>query len=483
MRFVDASLRRRALFYLAALAAAAVAVFLGTYLLGRHPSLEDELERLTSPRTTPDSGRSRGIPSLQLAEAPPEAPVVVQDPGGEPLGAGILVSRSPLEPAGMVVIADLPALAPAAGDEAAAFASGLSAFLSRPPAGLRVGLRALAGAAGECGATDALAGIGRRGGGDLAMVLDSASGLGRGPRNPAGAVRAAADDLASVAGEHCVVIVAGGEERCGADLCGTFAPPGGAAQRIHVLLLAPRPRPGTDPGMPDAGSAGMAPPVFEPAWAAPYRCLADRSGGTVAAISSPAELEAALRRIAGTLESAVVVKGFHFTGQEIRGISPGGDAGWGATLRSGTGTGSQTFESDLFPTAFAVSPGVHVIKARYGGQERTAAVAVAAGERAEVRVAFPTGEVFLQALDTAGREIVGDSSGFHCAWGADVFPGGSEESDAVARTCSFPALLELAPGTYRIRTRWKGIEKVIDEVTVEAGASTVRAVSFGKTDN
>ena len=45
-----ASLMRRALLYLAALAVAAIAVFLATYLLGRHPSLEAELERLTSPR-------------------------------------------------------------------------------------------------------------------------------------------------------------------------------------------------------------------------------------------------------------------------------------------------------------------------------------------------------------------------------------------------------------------------------------------------
>ena len=53
----------------------------------------------------------------------------------------------------------------------------------------------------------------------------------------------------------------------------------------------------------------------------------------------------------------------------------------------------------------------------------------------------------------------------------------------MASTCSFPARLELAPGTYRVRARWKGVERVIEEVTVEAGASAVRAVSFGKSDN
>jgi hypothetical protein len=121
-----------------------------------------------------------------------------------------------------------------------------------------------------------------------------------------------------------------------------------------------------------------------------------------------------------------------------------------------------------------------VVKSRYGGQERTAAVAVAPGERAEVRVTFATGELFLQALDASGGEIVGDSAGFSCAWGADIFPAGGDESQRVAGTCSFPARLELAPGTYRVRARWKGIERVIEEVTVEAGASAVRDVSFGK---
>ena len=96
---------------------------------------------------------------------------------------------------------------------------------------------------------------------------------------------------------------------------------------------------------------------------------------------------------------------------------------------------------------------------------------------------FATGELFLQALDAAGGEIVGDSTGFRCAWGVDVFPGGGEESQPVASSCSFPARLELAPGSYRVRARWKGIERVIDDVTVEAAASAVRAVSFGSSDN
>ncbi len=473
---------RRSILYVAALAAAATAVFFTTYFFGRHPSLEAELERLTAPRPLADPGRSKGIPSLQPAEPAPEVPVAPRETGSEPLGEGIRLTRSPLEPAGMVIVADLPALAQTSQGQAPSLGSGLAAFLSRPPAGLRIGMRALAGSAGECAVTDVVSDPGAWGAGELSTADDAFSGLGLGPRNPAKAVEAAAEDLKGVPGERAIVVLAGGEAGCNSDLCGSLPPPGGPAQRIYVLLLALRPGPDTEAGMPEAGSAGTPPPVFEPVWAAPYRCLAERSGGTLAAVSTPAELEAALRRIAARLESAVVVKAFHYTGQEVKGISPGGEAGWGVTLSvdRGTGDGAQTQESELFPAAFAVPGGVHVVKARYGGQERTAAVAVSPGERAEVSVVFATGELYLQALDAAGVEIVGDSTGFRCAWGIDVFAEDGEDTRPAGSSCSFPARLELAPGSYRIRARWKGIEKVVDEVTVEAGASAVRSVSFAR---
>jgi hypothetical protein len=473
---------RRAILGLTALAAAAVVVFLATYLVGRHQSLEVELGRLTAPRPAPSQGKSQGIPSLHPVETPPEAPAAPQAPGGEPLGEGILVSRSPLEPSGLVIVADFPGLAPAPGDESRSFAGGLAAFFSRPPEGLQIGLRALAGVAGECGPTDTVLGFGQRAGGEFAAALDPGSALGRGPRNPAGAVSTAANDLAPVTGERAVVVITGGEAGCPGDLCGGEPPPGGPRQRIHVVLLAPRLQSGTDGGLPGAGDAGMPQPVFEPPWAVPYRCLADRSGGTLVAVSSPQELEQALRRVADTLEASVVVKAFHYTGQEIKGVSPGGDAGWGATVRPSAGATAEVraLEAGQLPASFAVSRGVYVVKTRFAGQERTAAVAVAAGERAEVRVSFATGELFMQGLDATGGEIIGDSAGFRCAWGVDVFPAGSEEAPPLASTCSFPARLELAPGTYRVRARWKGVERVIEEITVEAGASIVRDVSFAK---
>jgi hypothetical protein len=294
-------------------------------------------------------------------------------------------------------------------------------------------------------------------------------------------VEDAAADLASTAGERVVVIIAGGEEGCIADLCGAGPPPGGGAQRVQVVLVAPPPQQGADPEMPEAGSPAGPAPIFDPPWASPYRCLAERSGGGIEVVTSPAGLEAALRRITARLESAVAVRAFHYTGQELKGISPDGEAGWGATLRpSGTAAeGGESVEAGLFPAAFAVPAGVYLVKSRYAGQEKTAAVAVAPAERAEVRVTFATGELFVRALDAAGGEIAGDSAGFRCAWGADVLQGEDGEERTAASTCSFPVRIELAPGVYRVRARWKGIERVIDAVAVEAGASSVQTVSFG----
>lgn len=474
------------LLYPTALLVAATAVFSATYFFGRHPSLEAELELLTAPRSISVPEKSRGIPSLARVERPPQAPEQPV-PAGEPLGEGILAVRSPLEPSGMVIVADLPALLPNPAGQTGPVAGGLEAFLARPPTGLQIGLRALSGTGGGCGRVESIATPGSgSAAGEFAAALAAASRREPSPRNPAGAVQAAAEDLENVPGERAIVVLAGGEEECAADLCGSGPSFGGTVQRVHVLLLAPPPRTGVDPALPEAWARGGAsPPVFEPPWDTPYRCLAERSGGTIAAVLTAADLETALRRIAGELESAIVVKALHFTGQEVRGLSPGGDAGWGATLRLGgaAGAGAGTRESPVFPAAFAVPAGVYVLKAFYGGQARTAAVAVALGERTEVRVAFATGELYVQARDAAGNEIAGDSDGFRCAWGVDVHTADAEEGRPVASTCSFPARLELAPGTYRVRARWKGLERIIEEATVEAGANAVHTVSFGKDGN
>lgn len=486
-------MRREALVYVCSLVVAAVGVFSATYFFGRHTTLEEELERLASGRArAPVADRKEGIPSLQQREEP-LAPLPQGKPEGEPLGEGILAVRAPLEQPGLVLVVDLPVLAADLSSEpgeragSASLRQGLEAFLARPPAGLAVGLRALAGAGGECGGTDLVRAPGPGGAGELAGALEAAHGLGLGPRNPLMAAGAAVGDLGAVPGEHAIVILAGDAEGCVSGLCGADAPPGGAAARVHLLLLAQPPEPGAEPDMPEAGTAATPAPVFDPPWAAPYRCLAERTGGTVAAVSTAAELEGALRRIAADLEAAVAVRAFRGTGEEIRGISPGGEAGWGVLLRpAGEGGEGGARMAELFPASFSLPGGVYVLKGRYGGQEKTAAVAVAPGERAEIRISFPTGELFVQALDAGGGEIVGDSAGFSCAWGAEVLLGGEGEEGeerVVSRTCSFPSRLELAPGVYRVRARWKGLERWVEEAVVEGGASTVRVVSFGAAGN
>lgn len=477
-------MRRAGLLYVAGLVLGAVAVFCATYFFGRNTSLEEELERLTTRRAAPPAAKRGGIPSLQQREAPQVAEEPSR-PEGEPLGEGIVAVRSPLESPGLVVVADLPALSGLeGGGDRSPLRQGLEAFLTRPPAGLWVGVRALAGAGGECGGTDLVKPPGPGGAGEIAGALDAASGLGLGPRNPAKAAEAAIGDLGTVAGEHAVVVLAGDAEGCVSDLCGQGAPPGGGAARVHLILLARPPEPGTEPEMPEAGTAGTPAPVFDPVWSAPYRCLAERSGGTVAAASNAAELEGALRRIAADLESAIAVRAFHGNGQEIRGISPGGDAGWGVLLRPGGAEGGDAARvAELFPASFSLPGGVYLLKGRYGVQERTAAVAVTPGERAEVRISFPTGEIFVQALDADGGEIVGDSTGFRCAWGAEVLQKEDGEESVIASTCSFPSRFELPPGIYGLRVRWKGLERSLEEVAVEGGASSVRNVSFGADGN
>ena len=383
----------------------------------------------------------------------------------------------------MVIVADVPALAPAPGDEAPSFAGGLAAFLST--------------ASGRPADRIARPGRGRGRMRRHRRVAGTRAGRGRrvrdGPRCRLRARPRAAKPRRRRAGRRGGSLVRRRESAASSSspAARRGATPTSAAPRrpragrdsaSTCSCSLPGLQPGTDPGMPDAGSAGTLPPVFEPAWAAPYRCLAERSGGTVAAVSSPAELEAALRRIAGTLESAVVVRGFHYTGQEIRGISPGGDAGWGATLRPGAGAGAGAgCSSRISSRPRSRSPRV-CTWSRRGTGDRSGPPRSPWPPGSAPKCASPSRPGSCSCRRSTRR--AGRSSATARGFAAPGVPmssrGAARNPRPVASTCSFPARLELAPGTYRVRARWKGIERVIDEVTVEAGASTVRAVSFGK---
>jgi len=199
------------------------------------------------------------------------------------------VSRSPLEPAGMVIVADVPALAPVPGDEAPTFAGGLAAFLS--------GLQEACGSGcapwpvrGECGATDALLVLDRAAAASMRWPWTPRPAWPR-PRNPAGRWPHRRRSCAR-RGEHCIVIVTAGEDGCNADLCG-MVPPRCPVRRIHVILLAPRLQPGSDPGVPDAGSTGRSRRFSSRHGRRRTHCLADRA----AARSPPSRAGRCSRRL------------------------------------------------------------------------------------------------------------------------------------------------------------------------------------------
>jgi hypothetical protein len=465
--------RRAVVLYLAGLAAAAAAVFFLAFFLGRRPSLDQQLSRLTDP--PPPKGATSGIPSLRPQEPVPEEAPAAPVPEGQPLGEGARVVRSPRPQTGLAVAVDVAALArfefPGASGPRT-HRDGLNRFFREAPPGLTVGLRSLEGAAGGCAGTNLLKSPGTWPADDLRIALDAP--LERGPLNPLKAVEEAGASLSAVPGERAVVLLAGGADGCGADLCAGELPPAVAGARIHVILLAPPPA-GTE-----AAADAAAPPVFDPPWAAPYRCLAERGGGTFSVATTPEALAEQLLRIARGLESVVVVRAFHGAGREVQGPSPEGAAGWGVTLddHGGGEGGGQVRAVRTLPASFPVPGGTYVLRGRYGGQEKTVAVAVAPQERAEVRLEFATGELFVEVRDEAEEELVGDTAGFGCIWGAEVRAAGEEAP--LGSTCRFPAHFELSPGSYRVRVWSKGTERVLEDVSVDAADTVVRSVVLAR---
>jgi hypothetical protein len=246
--------------------------------------------------------------------------------------------------------------------------------------------------------------------------------------------------------------------------------------RVHAVLLV-------TPAEAAAGAAGPRAPFEnpeEPGWVAGYRCLAERTGGTVTLVASPAELGRRLRLVAQGVESAVVVRAFHGHEEEVRGIAPEGSE-WGASLTArGAADGEVTVRlSPSLPAVIPVPSGTWDLRCQYNGVLRRVPVFVAPGERAEVRVTFATGDLYVEARDSAGGEIAGDSAGFGCLWGAEIFP--EEGEEAVAASCALPARLELPAGSYRVLVRWKDRAREIRDVSVDAGAVAVRSVDFSAT--
>lgn len=460
--------------YLALLAAASAAAFAAAFLLGRKPSLEEELGRRAAP--PPGDRAGSGIPSLRPPPPPPPAPPL--PPAAErPLGEGLQVRLEPVASPGAVLVLDLESLElleQQTPEGPRRLREGVLGFLRTPPGGVSIGLRTLDSDPGTCGATARMLAPGGWTGAELVGSFERALARERGPRNVLHAVERAAADMDPVPGERAVILVAGGEEQCGAYFCGEDAPPVPATMRVNVLRLSPEPRASSGRWWDDVRDV-FAPPA-DPWWVASLKCLAGRTGGSYAAVSDPGDLETALRRITRSLESALEVRVFHFTGQEVRGLPLEDGPQWGAEVAERGSDGPAALQSVSFPARFSLPAGSWDLKVWYAGLEKKATVVLAAGERAVVQAAFTTGELFVQARDPAGTEIVGDSAGFGCPWGAEVLS--DTDGRLAARTCSLPARLELPTGSYRVRVHWKGQERIVEGISIENGATVVRAVAF-----
>lgn len=460
---------RKAYLYVSWLAIAATVVFFASYFSGRRPSLDEEMERLRRPRE-PVPAKGQGIPSLRQPDPAPEpdasSPQI--EPGVQQLGEGATVTREPVAEPGLVLVLDTQALAAAP----AGVREELDRFLAHPPAGGRIGLRALAAPTAECGSVGSIRTPGPWSAEELRGALAAALASPAGPRDSVRALGEAERDLGEVPGSRAVVIVAGGGDGCGGDLCAASPDAAAAGTPVHVILV--------DGGAAGAGgvaAAGSGEAAGDPPWAAGYRCAADRSGGSLLRAAAAGDLERRLREVAQGIESAVTVRAFHGAGTEVQGTAPEGEAAWGVTIAApGGGEEGAVRLSPSLPASFAVPAGTWVVRCRFRGIERVTAVAVAPGEHALVRVPFATGELYVEASDAAGGEIAGDSAGFGCPWGAAVLDAEGEE--LVAESCVLPARFELPEGEYQVRVKWKGREEALTGVTVERGGSALRTVDF-----
>jgi len=367
----------------------------------------------------------------------------------------------------MVLLVDSEVLAQGGGSYASLdrFRQGLRDFFSRLPAGVRAGLRSLgSGAPGDCGTTLQLRPVGPWQGRELQEALGSAPPGG--PRSISRALREGAADLVEVTGERALVVITGGDEACGGIPCQTAADLEFLAGPLTVYVVILRPPPFEDPY--------AAPP---PVWQARMECIAEKGGGVLFEASTPRELQDALLRIASSLRPNLTVRAFHAADREIEGTSLESRQDWGASV-SMSGDASAAAESSGFPAVFSVPAGEFDLRVWYHGQQIEAGgLRVTGSERVEVQVNFRSGELYLQAKDGAGEEMVGDTTDFNCFWGAEVFEG-DDLNKGYGSSCVFPSYFVLRPGTYTVRL-WNGTEDHwLEGVTVKEQETTVETVVF-----
>jgi hypothetical protein len=459
---------RKFFIYIAGLTISSVIVFFLVFTFGRSPSLEQEMAR----RAYRQRGKEAlSIPSLRPAEI--EEPVEVEElpaPEVVNLTDDVTVTRLPLAEAGVVLLLD-GLLAGGDGDGGTLpreeFRRGLEGFFRRHPANVRLGLRVPASEMeADCGETVQLKQCGAWAPSELVGAVRR--GEARGPRNISRGLEDAVADLVGTVGERAIIIITGGDERCGGAPCQIAAALQEALNPVRIFVIVLRLPTGYAP------YEAMPPPV----WQSRMECLAERGRGELFQASTARELEGALLRIASDLQPNVTARAFHAGEREITGVSVENRSDWGVSISPAGASGRESIDASSFPAVFNLPVGEYDLSFRYRGQERVVkGLTISPGERVEIKADFRAGELYLQPKDTAGQELVGDTTDFNCFWGAEVFQEDDLNRDYGA-SCSFPAHFVLQPGSYTVRV-WKGPEDIwLEKVTVEEGETSVETAVF-----
>jgi hypothetical protein len=460
---------RKFIIYTLSLTVASVAVFLFFFTFGRRPSLEQELARRTLLRQPPES--SLTIPSLKPA-LPEEVEEAVEEPPPQVhvMSDDVEVARYPLEEAGMLMLLDGQVLASVDGAgyfPPAGFRQGLERFIDRLPANIQLGLRSLSGDfKGDCSGTVQLQRCGLWAPAELRSALGGLSPSGS--RSLSQGLEDGAADLAEVPGEQAIVILTGGDEECGGAPCQVAASLKLVNPQLKIFVVVLRP-----------SAAGR--PVVEmspPLWWSRMECLAERGEGGLYQAGTGTELEEILLRIASNIQPNLTVRVLHSAEKEITGLEVEQRNAWGASVSTADGRkGGRRVENSL-PAVFSLPEGEYELTAWYRGQEkRLEGLSVSARERMEVKVNFRSGELYVQAKEGAGEELIGATGGFDCFWGVELFDRDDLNRDS-GTACAFPAHFVLRPGTYTVRA-WKGSNDVwVENVKIAEGETTVKTVVF-----
>jgi hypothetical protein len=461
---------RKFIIYIVSLAVASVVVFIFFFTFGRRPSLEQELARRTALQRPPDISLS--IPSLKpmVPEGAEEAVEVLTPPKVHAMSEDIEVARYPLEEAGMLMLLDGQVLAPADGAahfSPSGFRQGLERFIDRLPANIQLGLRSLAGGfKGDCSGTLQLQPCGFWSPVELRNALGSAAPSGS--RSLSRGLEDAAADLAGVPGEQAIIILTGGDEECGGAPCQVAASLKLANPQLKIFVIVLR---SSEVGW----QVGEMPP---PLWQSRMECLAERGEGALFQAGTGDELEEILLRIASSIQPNLTVRALHSAEREVTGIEVEQRNAWGASISTADYRGGRREVKNSFPAVFSLPEGEYELLLWYRGQERRLeGLNIAARERVEVKVNFRSGELYVEAKDVGGEELVGATGGFDCFWGVEIFDRDDLDRDS-GTACSFPAYFVLSPGSYIVRA-WKGTTDVwVENVKIVEGETTVKDVVF-----